>query len=137
MKKIDLFERIIAEFKQNGTDIDEQLEKVSEDWNLARLFRAYVNANKCESPYISFDDHFWDRDIDPMCGFMRMFGVRTFAINNQSTSLMDNLHEFQKRGWIVKSMEDMPVNQYRLSRDGKKVFLMKPAIILENDEIQV
>lgn len=137
MRKIDLFESIIAEFKQNGTDIDEQLERVSEDWNLSRLFRAYVNASKCESPYISFDDHFWDRDIEPMCGYLKTYGVRTFAITNTSTALMDNMREFQKRGWQVKSMEDIPVNQSKLIKNGIKVYLMKPAIILENDKMEV
>ena len=62
MKQIELFEKMIEKYETDGTDIDDQLKAISEDWNLRRLWDAYHHAKACESPYISFNDFFREKE---------------------------------------------------------------------------
>lgn len=134
MKKSEFFEKMIAKCQANEADINEQLAEISEDWNLGRLYKAYHYACRCDSPYVSFNDHFWDKDIDPMCNFLDMAGITEIAFTFTSTGLMDNCNEFQKRGWMVTRLEELPVAHKKWTSKGVSEWETKAALILIKTE---
>ena len=130
MKTIEFFEKMIEECKKNGTEIDDQLKIISENWNLGRLFDAYCHAKACDSPYISFNDFFRENEIDPMCSFLDKAGVTEIAMTNTSTALMENMLEFQNRGWMVTGLEVIPVYHKRWIDRKNGTWETRPAVIL-------
>jgi len=133
MEKIELFENIIIKCKGNNGAMEEQLAAISQDWNLRRLWNGYSCARACESPYVTFYDHFWDKDIDLMNGFLDMAGIKEFAITDTSTGLMSELYEFQKRGWKVTGLEVIPIYRKKLVAQGQEAWETKPAIVLKKE----
>ena len=130
MKTIEFFEKMIEECQKNGTDIDDKLKTISEDWNLRRLFDAYYHAKACESPYISFRDFFRENEIDPMCSFLDMAGITEIAMTTTSTALMENMLEFQNRGWKVTGLEVIPTYHKRWIDRKNGTWETRPAVIL-------
>lgn len=135
MKQIELFEKMIEKYATDGTDIDDQLKVISEDWNLRRLWDAYHHAKACESPYISFNDFFREKEIDPMCSFLDMAGITEFAMTSTSTALMENMLEFQNRGWKVVGLETIPIYHRRWIDHKNGTWETKPAVILRKESI--
>lgn len=130
MKTIELFEKMIEKYAQDGTDIDDQLKAISEDWNLRCLWDAYYHAKACESPYITFMDFFRDRDLEPMSRFLDMAGVTEFAMTSTSTALMENMLAFQNRGWKVVGLEVIPIYHKRWIDHKNGEWETRPAVIL-------
>lgn len=133
MEKIELFENIITKCKDNAGAIEESLATISKDWNIRRLWFAYNYARACGAPYVTFDDHFWDKDIDTMSGFLDMAGIKAIAFTDTSTGLMSELYEFQKRGWKVVGLEVIPVYRKKWESQGQVSWETKPAIVLKKE----
>ena len=134
MKKVEFFETMVAKFKETGIDIDKQLEQHEDSNSLGMIFDAYMSAQRCEAPYIEVACYLRDNEIDPFLKNMDKVGLTEFAVTNQSTALMDNLFEYQKRGWMVKRLEEVNTERVHWTAKGIKGFEKKPAIILAKEQ---
>lgn len=134
MKEIKLFEEIIASAKKNDTEIDEHLAEFGVLDYMGLVFDAYRDAKECDCNYITIACHLRDDEMDPFLNALDKVQLTEFAVTNTSTALMDMLMEFQKRGWKVRGLEEVPTNHYRLFSKGKRVYRRKPAIIVEKSK---
>ena len=133
MKQIELFEKMISEFKEHGTEIDNQLEKYDNPSTLGMVFDAYEEAKRCDEKYIDVACHLRDEEIDAFLKCLDFVGLTEFADTNQSTGLMDNLFEFQNRGWKVQGLEEITIEGVCMTKKGISRFKKKPAIILRKE----
>lgn len=138
MKKVEFFETMVAKCKETGTHISDQLTQCVdsfEDANfLEMIFGAYMSTQRCEAQYIVISNYMRDNEIDPFLKNMDKVGITEFAVTNQSTALMDNLFEYQKRGWMVKRLEEVNTERVHWTAKGIKGFEKKPAIILAKEQ---
>lgn len=133
MKEVKLIEDIIASAERNDIDLDECLAGYGNPEYVGLVADAYRDAKECGSDYLTIACHMRDDEIDPMLNAMRKFGFTEFAITNKSTALMDMLGEFQKRGWKVKGLEEIPINRLNWFSKGAKKFRTELAIIIKKD----
>lgn len=133
MKEVKLIEDIIASAKKNDIDIDECLAGYGNPEFIGLVVDAYLDAKECGCDYLTIACHLRDDEIDPTLTAMRKFGFSEFAVTNKSTALMDMLGEFQKRGWKVKGLEEIPVNRINWFSKGVKKFRTELAIIIKKD----
>lgn len=130
MKEVKLIEDIIASAQKNDIDIDECLAGYGNIDYIGLVFDAYRDARECGSDYLTIACHLRDNEIDPTLNAIRKFGFTEFAVTNKSTALMDMLGEFQKRGWKVKGLEEIPVNRLNWFSKGEKKFKTELAMII-------
>lgn len=133
MKEVKLIEDIITSAQKNDIDIDECLAEYGNIEHIGFVFDAYNNAKECNSDYITIARYIRDDEIDQILNAIRKFGFSKFAVTNKSTALMNMLGGFQKRGWRVKGLEEIPVNQINWFSMGVKKFNKELAIIVENE----
>lgn len=133
MKEVKLIEDIIASAERNDIDLDECLAGYGNPEYVGLVADAYRDAKECGSDYLTIACHLRDDEIDPTLTAMRKFGFTEFAVTNKSTALMDMLGEFQKRGWKVKGLEEIPINRLNWFSKGEKKFRTELAIIIKKD----
>jgi hypothetical protein len=51
-----------------------------------------------EREEMNFDEFVWEGDAKDFIDTLRAAGVKTFTVTNQGTSLMENMHWFQRNG---------------------------------------
>ena len=130
MKEVKLIEDIIASAKKNDLDIDECLKEYGNPEFIGLVFDTYLQAKECGCDYLTIACHLRDDEIDPTLNAFSKFGFTEFAVTNKSTALMDMLGEFQKRGWMVKGLEEIPVNRLNWFSKEEKKFKTELAMII-------
>lgn len=130
MKEVKLIEDIIASAERNDIDIDECLAGYGTPEYVSLVTDAYRNAKECGSDYLTIARYMRDDEITPMLKAISKFGFTEFAVTNKSTALMYMLGEFQKRGWKVKGLEEIPINRINWFSKGSKKFRTELAIII-------
>lgn len=60
----------------------------------------------CEYGYddVEMDDFLWDKEVKDFVETLRKAGITTFIYTNQSTAMMDNLHDLVKEGCIMEGL---------------------------------
>ena len=60
----------------------------------------------CENGYedVEMDDFLWDKEVKDFVDTLRKAGITTFIYTNQSTAMMDNLHDLEKEGCIMEGL---------------------------------
>ena len=56
------------------------------------------------------NDHLWTKDIHDFVACLREAGVETFLFTDQSTALMESIHEFAKEGARLEGPETFTTN---------------------------
>lgn len=97
MKKIELFERAIAE--QTGS---------LKDWGINQtLFWAYRSSMEAGNDEIDFNDVIWDYDIDEIVKTLKENSIREFTISSTFSSLIPTLAEFAKHGFQMTGLTEV------------------------------
>lgn len=89
MKKIELFERAIAE----------QAKSLAEYGINYTAFWAYRKSIEAGNDLIDFNEVIWDEDIDPIAECMQENGISEFTISSTFSSLIPTLAAFEKHGF--------------------------------------
>ena len=89
MKKIELFERAIAE--QAGSLNDYGIN--------GTMFWAYRESIKAGNDLIDFNEVIWDEDIDAIAECMQENGISEFTISSTFSGLIPTLAAFEKHGF--------------------------------------
>lgn len=118
MKKIELFERAIAE--QAGS---------LKEWGINQtLFWAYRNSIAAGNGEINFEDVIWDYDIEEITKTLKENGITGFTISSTFSSLIPTLAEFAKHGFQMAGLTEVKA-KYTDWRTGKPAVI--PAIRME------
>lgn len=121
MKKIELFERAIAE--QAGS---------LKEWGINQtLFWAYRDSITAGNEEINFDDVIWDYDIEEIANTLKENDITEFTISSTFSSLIPTLAEFEKHGFRMAGLTEVKA-KYKDWQTGKQAVL--PAIRMELKE---
>ncbi|RKJ03848.1 hypothetical protein D7X87_13415 [bacterium D16-54] len=121
MKKIELFERAIAE--QAGSLKDLGINPT--------LFWAYRNSMEAGNEEINFEDVIWDYDIEEIVKTLKENGISGFTISSTFSSLIPTLAEFAKHGFQMAGLTEIRA-RYTDWQTGKAAVI--PAIRMKAEE---
>lgn len=121
MKKIELFERAIAEQAAS-----------LKDWGInPTLFWAYRNSITAGNGQIDFSETIWDSDIEEITKTLKENGISEFTISSTFSSLIPTLAEFAKHGFQMAGLTEVRANYTDFQTQERAVI---PAIRMELKE---
>ena len=121
MKKIELFERAIAEQAAS-----------LKDWGInPTLFWAYRNSITAGNDRIDFSETIWDSDIEEIAKTLKENGISEFTISSTFSSLIPTLAEFAKHGFQMAGLTEVEANYTDWQTQERAVI---PAIRMELKE---
>ena len=121
MKKIELFERAIAEQAAS-----------LKDWGInPTLFWAYRNSITAGNGQIDFSETIWDSDIEEITKTLNENGISEFTISSTFSSLILTLAEFAKHGFQMAGLTEVRANYTDFQTQERAVI---PAIRMELKE---
>ncbi len=122
MKKIELFERAIAEQAAS-----------LKDWGInPTLFWAYRNSITAGNDQIDFSETIWDREIGEITGTLKENGISEFTISSTFSSLIPTLAEFAKHGFQMAGLTEVKANHMDFQTNERAVI---PAIRMKAEEV--
>ena len=122
MKKIELFERAIAEQAAS-----------LKDWGInPTLFWAYRNSITAGNDQIDFSETIWDTDIEEITKTLKENGISEFTISSTFSSLIPTLAEFAKHGFQMAGLTEVRGNYTDWQTNERAVI---PAIRMEAKEV--
>lgn len=121
MKKIELFERAIAE--KTGS---------LKEWGInPTLFWAYRNSITAGNDRIDFSETIWDSDIEEITKTLKENGISEFTISSTFFSLIPTLAEFAKHGFQIAGLTEVKANYTDFQTQERAVI---PAIRMAAEE---
>ena len=121
MKKIELFERAIAE----------QAASLKDCGINPTLFWAYRNSITAGNEQIDFSETIWDADIPEITRTLKENGISGFTISSTFSSLIPTLAEFAKHGFQMAGLTEVKANYTDFQTQERAVI---PAIRMELKE---
>ena len=100
MKKIELFEKAIAEKAGNLKDLGIN----------PTLFWAYRNSITAGNDRIDFSETIWDSDVRAIAETLKENGISEFTISSTFSSLIPTLAEFAKHGFQMAGLTEVKAN---------------------------
>lgn len=97
MKKIELFERAIAE--QAGSLKDYGIN--------GTLFWAYRTSIEAENDKIDFGEVIWEHEIEEIATALKENEIHEFTISSTFSSLITTLAEFEKYGFKIAGLTEV------------------------------
>ena len=121
MKKIELFERAIAE----------QAASLKE-WGInPTLFWAYRNSITAGNDRIDFGEAIWDSEVGEITETLKENGITEFTISSTFSSLIPTLAEFAKHGFQMAGLTEVKANYTDFQTQERAVI---PAIQMAAEE---
>lgn len=121
MKKIELFERAIAE--QAGS---------LKEWGInPTLFWAYRNSITAGNDRIDFGEAIWDSEVGEITETLKENGITEFTISSTFSSLIPTLAEFAKHGFQMAGLTEVKANYTDFQTQERAVI---PAIQMAAEE---
>lgn len=69
-----------------------------------KAYRAWKNSIRRNEDEVEMDDFLWEREVADFLDALRKAGIETFVYTNQSTAVMDNLHDFAANGCTMTGL---------------------------------
>ena len=69
-----------------------------------KAYRAYTSTLEHGEDEIEMNDFLWDREVEDFVTALREAGFTSFIYTNQSTAVMENLHDFAKAGCTMTGL---------------------------------
>ena len=121
MKKIELFERAIAEKAAS-----------LKEWGInPTLFWAYRNSITAGNDRIDFGETIWDSDIEEIARTLKENGISEFTISSTFSSLIPTLAEFAEHGFQMAGLIKVKANYTDFQTQERAVI---PAIRMAAEE---
>lgn len=70
----------------------------------SKAYRAWKNSIRRNQDEIEMDDFCWEREVEDFLNTLREAGIETFVYTNQSTAVMENLHQFAAQGCAMQGL---------------------------------
>lgn len=100
MKKIELFERAIAE--QAGSLKDYGIN--------GTMFWAYRKSAEAGNDLIDFSEVIWDEDVEAIAATFKQNGITEFTISSTFSSRISTLAAFEKNGFQMAGLTEVYAN---------------------------
>ena len=68
------------------------------DGGANKACRAWKTSIQRQEDEVEMDDYLWEKEVAGFIDALRKAGIRTFVYTNQSTAVMENLHQFAAAG---------------------------------------
>ncbi len=121
MKKIELFEKAIAEKAAN-----------LKEWGInPTLFWAYRNSITVGNDRIDFGEAIWDSEVGEITETLKENGITEFTISSTFSSLIPTLAEFAKHGFQMAGLTEVKANYTDFQTQERAVI---PAIQMAAEE---
>ena len=65
---------------------------------ISKAFRAWKTSIQRSEDEVEMDDFLWEQEVNDFIEALRQAGFQTFVYTNQSTAVMENLHQFAAAG---------------------------------------
>ena len=122
MKKIELFERAIAEKAAS-----------LKEWGInPTLFWAYRNSITAGNDRIDFGETIWDNEVGEIARTLKENGITEFTISSTFSSLIPTLAEFARQGFQMAGLTEVKAN-YTDFRTQEQAAI--PAIRMAAEEV--
>ena len=119
MKSIELLENL-------KTQEDFEENKVNDIF-----YRAYKTSKRVGLERMNFDHLGFESDQNEVIENIERFGIEEFTISNDSTALMEALHNFKKRGYKIVDLTEIETGGISWNfEDHTEEKEIKPAIII-------
>ena len=69
-----------------------------------KAYRAWASSVGRQEDEIEMDDFLWEREVADFVDTLRKAGFTTFVYTNQSTAVMENLHQFVAEGCRLEGL---------------------------------
>ena len=63
-----------------------------------KAYRAWKTSIQRQEDEVEMDDFLWEKEVADFISALRKAGIQTFVYTNQSTAVMENLHQFAAQG---------------------------------------
>ena len=63
-----------------------------------KAYRAFQMSERNNSSEFELEDFLWEREVEDFVDALKKAGITSFAYTNQSTAVMENLHQFAAAG---------------------------------------
>ena len=63
-----------------------------------KAYRAWASSLSRQEDELEMDDFLWEKEVHDFIAALRSAGIGTFVYTNQSTAVMENLHQFAAAG---------------------------------------
>ncbi len=69
-----------------------------------KAYRAWQTSLRRKEDEIEMDDFLWEKEVADFISALRTAGFQTFVYTNQSTAVMENLHQFAAEGCRLEGL---------------------------------
>lgn len=69
-----------------------------------KAYRAWATSIRNNEDEVEMDDFLWEREVNDFVSTLRVAGIETFVYTNQSTAVMENLHQFVAAGCRMQGL---------------------------------
>lgn len=78
--------------------------KVPLEQGVSKAYRAWATSISRKEDELEMDDFLWEREVTDFVETLRKAGIKTFVYTNQSTAVMENLHQFAAAGCTMEGL---------------------------------
>lgn len=71
---------------------------------VSKAYRAWWTSIDRQEDELEMDDFLWEKDVQDFIGALKAAGIKTFVYTNQSTAVMENLHQFAVAGCTMQGL---------------------------------
>ena len=69
-----------------------------------KAYRAWAQSLSRKEDEVEMDDFLWEKEVADFIDALRKAGIETFVYTNQSTAVMENLHQFAAAGCRMQGL---------------------------------
>ena len=69
-----------------------------------KAYRAWAASISRQEDELEMDDFLWEKEVGEFVEALRSAGIQTFVYTNQSTAVMENLHQFAAEGCTMDGL---------------------------------
>ena len=71
---------------------------------VSKAYRAWAQSLSRKEDEVEMDDFLWEKEVTDFIETLRAAGIETFVYTNQSTAVMENLHQLVKAGCTMQGL---------------------------------
>ena len=85
-------------------DAEDEAAKVPFEAGASKAYRAWASSISRKEDEVEMDDFLWEKEVPDFTETLRRAGIKTFVYTNQSTAVMENLHQFVAAGCTMQGL---------------------------------
>ena len=82
-----------------------------------KAYWAFHRSSEIEIDDLEMNDSLWEREVKDFSDTLRAAGITTFVLTNQSTGLMEDIHNLEALGWQLVGTCKLAVKEFRFGTD--------------------